>query len=268
VTAAKKKKKSSSSKTTTSNDGKEKEELDDSSTAEALPRIEGDPTVDVSSEDVIGEDKRADDAFEEGGAADSLEEEEVVAVSEIPRPKKKKGTKKSQMVSSSSFNIASADPTLLGAGVGAIGLIAYFLWTKMQKRRAKSSPEGEDEEVFDMGGSGGSGSGGRGKEIGAAQTATGGIDKASDSDFYASLNKAAKSGGVEGTGENAPVGASNLPPGLRMFTTMDGEEGEDGGGASTSTSSEKTKEKEKVKPKQPQRVQPMSREFISIQIPL
>ena len=46
-----------------------------------------------------------------------------------------------------------------------------------------------------------------------------------------------------------------------MFTTMDGEEGEDGGGASTSTSSEKTKEKEKVKPKQPQRVQPMSREF-------
>ena len=93
MTAAKKKKKSSSSKTTTSNDGKEKEELDDSSTAEALPRIEGDPTVDVSSEDVIGEDKRADDAFEEGGAADSLEEEEVVAVSEIPRPKKKKGRK-------------------------------------------------------------------------------------------------------------------------------------------------------------------------------
>ena len=57
-----------------------------------------------------------------------------------------------------------------------------------------------------MGGGGGSGSGGRGKEMGAAQTATGGIDKASDSDFYASLNKAAKSGGVEGTGENAPVG--------------------------------------------------------------
>ena len=93
MTAAKKKKKSSSSKTTTSED---KEEKDDSSTAEALPRIEGDPTVDVSSEDVsgfIGEDKRADDSFEEGGAADSFEgdEEEVVAA-EIPRPKKKKGT--------------------------------------------------------------------------------------------------------------------------------------------------------------------------------
>ena len=100
------------------------------------------------------------------------------------------------------------------------------------------------------------GGGGNARDPGS--TGSDGIGKASDSDFYASLNKAAKSGGIEGTGENAPVGASNLPPGLRMFTTMDSEDGEDGG-AATSTASEETKDKEQVQPKQPQRVQPMSR---------
>ena len=108
-----------------------------SSTAEALPAIEGDPSGEFSSSSSSEEDGSV-----VGGEGELAGEEDEVAAVEIPRPKKKKGTKKSQMVSSSSssssFDIASVDPTLLGAGAGAIGLIAYFLWTKMQKRRAKS----------------------------------------------------------------------------------------------------------------------------------
>ena len=211
--AAKKKTKKSSS-SSTREEQTAGEELEETSTVETLPRIEGDPRAELSGEDGEGETTTPSSLMREDSEEGKGEEEEEAA--EIPRPKKKTGTKKSRVVSTPSrhSDITSIDPTLLGAGAGAIGLIAYFLWTKMQKRRAKSSSSAADEEGRDM-----DGGGGNARDPGS--TGSDGIGKASDSDFYASLNKAAKSGGIEGTGENAPVGASNLPPGLRMFTTMD-----------------------------------------------
>ena len=158
--------------------------------------------------------------------------------------KSSKSTKSTVSISHSvKERVANADPTLIAAGVGAVGMIAYFLWTKMQKRQLLKRNDGE--EVFDMNAkSGGVDGNGKQEKILKQQknreASTTTSSSSSDSDFYKSLNKAAKENvGIDGTGENAPVGAGNLPPGLRMFTTTDEVSSDDESASMSKSSSSK-----------------------------